>query len=82
MIWSACKAKAAWAWRHRTKTLGGIGLACGGLEGSLQSHPDIHLPGRGVLLMVFGAMVMIVGTYNSVAQFFGWTDQPDPPRGA
>jgi hypothetical protein len=76
MMWDACKAKGRWIWRHRTKTLGGVGIAAGSLEASLQNHPDLHLPGRGVLLMIFGTAVMIVGTYNSLASFFGWTDPP------
>jgi hypothetical protein len=76
MIWEACKAKGRWVWRHRTKTLGGIGLAAGTLENQLNSHADLHLPGRGVMLAIFGVMVMLVGTYNSLSQFFGWTDPP------
>lgn len=75
-MWETCKAKSRWLWRHRTKALGGIGLAAGSLESSLQNHPDMHLPGRGVLLMTFGAAVIVVGTYNTLAQFFGWADPP------
>jgi hypothetical protein len=78
VIWETCKTKGRWVWNHRTKTVGGIGLACGTLENQLNAHANIHLPGRGVLLMGFGAVVVIVGTYNSLAQFFGWTDQPSP----
>jgi hypothetical protein len=78
VILVAVKRRVFWMWRHRTKLLGGVGVAAGGLESSLQSHPDLHLPGRGVLLMVFGGAVIVVGAYNSLAQFFGWQDPQDP----
>jgi len=70
------KAKARWLWSHRTKTLGGLGIAAGGLQAQLANHPEVHLPGQGVMLMFFGALVMLVGTYNSLASFFGWSDRP------
>ena len=76
MIWEGCKARARWIWRHRTKTVGGIGIAAGAVQYQLASHPEIHLPQQGVLLMIFGVVVALVGTYNSLAQFFGWVDPP------
>jgi hypothetical protein len=74
MILATCKAKALWLWRHRTKTIGGLGMAAGGIQYQLANHPEIHLPHEGTLLMGFGAVVAIVGTYNSIANFFGWQD--------
>jgi hypothetical protein len=67
-------AKARWIWRHRTKAIGGIGVCAGAVQYQLANHPEIRLPHEGVLLMGFGAAVGIVGAYNSIAQFFGWTD--------
>jgi hypothetical protein len=76
MILDQCKQKLSWVWRHRTKTLGGLGIAAGGIQAQLASHPEVHLPHEGTLLMGFGALVMMVGTYNSIAAFFGWNDAP------
>ena len=75
MKWPACT-RCAWLWRHRTKTIGGLGIAAGAIQVQLANHPEIHLPHDGFLLMCFGGVVAIVGTYNSVAQFFGWQDPP------
>lgn len=76
MIIETCKRHARWLWSHRTKTLGAVGVAAGALENQLQVHANIQLPGRGVLLIIFGSAVTIVGTYNSLAAYFGWTDPP------
>lgn len=73
---SRCRSGVIWVWRHRTKSVGGLGMAAGALQYQLANHPEIKLPHEGVLLMVFGTMVAIVGTYNSMASFFGWTDPP------
>lgn len=63
-----------WIWRHRTKTIGGLGVVAGAVQYQLANHPEIKLPHEGVLLMCFGGVVSIVGTYNSLADFFGWRD--------
>jgi hypothetical protein len=76
VIWETCKGKARWLWRHRTKSIGGLGMAAGGIQFQLANHPEVHLPHEGSLLMGFGAIVVLVGTYNSAASFFGWTDPP------
>jgi hypothetical protein len=74
-MWPACQ-RCLWIWRHRTKTIGGLGLAAGGVQYQLASHPEVHVPHEGTVLMLFGAIVVMVGTYNSVALFFGWHDAP------
>ena len=76
MIIETCKRHARWVWNHRTKTVGGLGVVAGAIQYQLASHPEIKLPHEGVMLMIFGGIVGIVGTYNSLAQFFGWTDPP------
>lgn len=78
MIFETIKAKARAAFRHRTKILGGLGVAAGSLESWAANHPGIHVPAQGVMLIVLGGLVAIVGTYNTVAQFFGWKDDPTP----
>jgi hypothetical protein len=70
------KERARWAWRHRTKTVGGLGVGVGALEHWLEAHQGIHLPGRGYLLMGFGAIVTAIGGYNTLASIFGWEDDP------
>lgn len=71
-----CKERARWAWRHRTKTVGGLGIGVGALEHWLETHQSIQLPGRGFLLMGFGAIVTAIGGYNTLASIFGWEDDP------
>ena len=70
------KAKARWAWRHRTKTAGGLTMAMGGIERWFAGHPTIHLPGEGYLLIGCGAVVTAIGGYNTLAEIFGWKDDP------
>jgi hypothetical protein len=74
------KAKARWAWRHRTKTAGGLAMAAGSLEGFITSHPALakSLPGSGTMLIVFGGVVTAIGGYNTLADIFGWKDDPAP----
>ena len=71
-----CKDKARWIWRHRTKATGSLGIAVGALERFADSHPLWHFPGRGYLLMGFGAVVAAIGGYNTLAEVFGWQDDP------
>lgn len=86
-VWEKCKsgtrsaagmakAKALWAWRHRTKTAGGLTTALGGFKVWALDHPTIHLPGEGYLLMACGASVIAIGAYNTMADWFGWKDDP------
>lgn len=74
--WERCRKSGIWIWRHRTKTVGGLGICAGAIQTQLASHPELHLPREGTVLMFFGAIVAMVGTYNSLASFFGWTDPP------
>jgi hypothetical protein len=75
---ASAAAKARWAWRHRTKTAGALTMAAGSLEGFIQSHEHLakHLPGSGVMLIICGAAVTGIGFYNTLAQIFGWQDDP------
>ena len=70
------RAKARWAWRHRTKTAGGLTVAVGGLKQWALTHPTIQLPGEGYLLIFCGAIVTAIGGYNTLADIFGWKDDP------
>jgi hypothetical protein len=56
--------------------VGVVGILAGAAEGFLENHPGVTLPHRGTLLMGFGAVVALVGTYNSLAQFLEWRDCP------
>lgn len=71
---STCKAhcinSARFVWRHRTKSVGTIGMVAGGVEKFLSTHPDIHLPARGTMLIVFGGVVACVGLFNELEAFF------------
>jgi hypothetical protein len=71
-------AKARWVWRHRTKAAGAITMAAGSLEGFIQSHEQLakHLPGSATMLIVCGGAVTGIGFYNTLAQIFGWQDDP------
>jgi hypothetical protein len=71
-----CKDHARWAWKHRTKVTGSLAIGVGSLEHWLEGHPSIHLPGRGFLLIGFGAIVTAIGGYNTLATMFGWRDEP------
>lgn len=75
------KRKAVWAWRHRTKTAGALAMVAGSSQGFIESHPGLarHLPGSQTMLIGFGALVTAIGAYNTVAMWFGWKDDPDPP---
>jgi hypothetical protein len=75
----ACKRRALWLWSHRTKIAGGIGFGAGVLQSQLQSHPEVALPKEGTMLMILGAIIVAIGTYNSIAAFFGWSGAPPPP---
>ena len=78
-MWDKCKAKVGWAFRHRTKIAGAIGIVCGSIENWLDNHDRLPLwlmRERGVLLMGFGAVVTGIGIYNSLANWFGWKDDP------
>ena len=62
-------------WAHKTKNIGGIGLVAGYAEHWLEQHDRLPLwllHERGVLLMAFGAIVGVIGFYNTLAQWFGW----------
>jgi type II secretory pathway component PulM len=76
MIIESCRRRALTIWRHRTKLAGGLGMAAGALQMQLQNHPEVHLPREGTMMMGLGAIVVAIGAYNSLAQFFGWTDPP------
>lgn len=69
-LWVAvcCRARALWG--HRTKIIGALGVIAGGAESFLDQYPQLHLPRRGVLLMVFGAIVTAVGVYNTLAEYW------------
>lgn len=71
-----CKERARWAWRHRTKTAGGLIAGAGGFKEWALGHPAIHLPGEGWLLIGAGALVGAIGAYNTIARIFGWEDDP------
>lgn len=71
-----CKERARWAWRHRTKTAGGLIAGAGGFKEWAIGHPAIHLPGEGWLLIGAGALVGAIGAYNTIAGIFGWEDDP------
>jgi hypothetical protein len=75
----ACKRRALWLWGHRTKIAGGVGFGAGVLQSQLQSHPELILPKEGTLLMILGAVIVAIGTYNSIAIYFGWTGPPTAP---
>lgn len=65
-----CINSARFVWSHRTKTLGALGMAAGGVEKFIAQHPDFHLPARGTLLIIFGGLVAIVGLINELEAFF------------
>lgn len=71
---AALKLRLIWLWKHRTKTIGGFGVVAGAVQYQLANLPQVKLPHEGVMLMFFGVIVSIVGTYNSLADFFGWRD--------
>lgn len=73
--------KARWVWRHRTKTAGSLAMVAGGCQGFIEGHPGLAkmLPGSQAMLIGFGAVVAGIGFYNTVAGWFGWKDDPDPP---
>jgi hypothetical protein len=73
------KAAAKSAFHHRTKLAGGLGIVAGGAEHWLSAHdklPALLMSYRGGLLMFFGGLVGAIGIYNSLANYFGWTDDP------
>ena len=73
------KASARYIFHHRTKAVGALGLAAGSAENWLNAHDKLPLwieHQRGVILMVFGTLVTMVGFYNSLANYFGWRDDP------
>lgn len=72
------KHAARWVWRHRTKTTGALAIAAGSLQGFIESNPTLagHLPGSQAMLIGFGAVVTAIGGYNTLAQIFGWQDDP------
>lgn len=45
-------------------------MVAGGVEKFLSTHPDIHLPARGTMLIVFGGVVACVGLFNELEAFF------------
>ena len=59
------------AWRHRTATIGSLGIAAGGVQNWLAAHKDLILPPHwhGILLSGLGALVAAVGIYNSVTEW-------------
>jgi hypothetical protein len=74
----SAKQRAKWAWRHRTKTAGSLTMAAGGFKEWAIGHPAIHLPGEGWFLIGAGAVVTAIGGYNTLAEIFGWKDDPPP----
>jgi hypothetical protein len=79
-IQQTVKQKARWAWRHRTKTAGALAIAAGSLQGFIENHPGVakHLPGSQAMLLGFGVLVTAIGGYNTLANIFGWVDDPLP----
>lgn len=73
--WASTRLGVASFWAHRTKNLGGIGLAAGAAEHWLDVHQKLPLwlmHERGMLLMFFGCLVGVIGFYNTIARWFGW----------
>lgn len=68
-VWLGLCSRTRYAWDHRTKVIGALGICAGAAERFLQDHPGLHLPARGVLLMSFGGVVMLVGVYNTLSDF-------------
>lgn len=53
-------------WRHRTKIIGGLGMAAGFAENNLaQLGHTVPERYHGVLLSALGMIVFCVGLYNS-----------------
>jgi hypothetical protein len=75
----ACKRRALWLWGHRTKIAGGVGFGAGVLQSQLQNHPEVTLPREGTLLMILGAVIVAIGTYNSIALYLGRGTPPPAP---
>jgi hypothetical protein len=74
--------KQLWVWKHRTKSVGALGVIAGACENFLNSHdhlPTWMLHERGVALMIFGGAVTLVGLYNSMAAVMGWEDDNGSP---
>lgn len=65
--WDRLRALGLNLWNHRTKVIGVLGVVAGYLESFLETHSEIQLPARGVLLVFFGCIVFAVGFYNSLA---------------
>jgi hypothetical protein len=72
------KAKARYAFHHRTKVAGTLAMAAGSLQGFIESHATLakYLPGSQFMLIGFGAIVTAIGGYNTLAKIFGWEDDP------
>jgi hypothetical protein len=60
------KAKVTYLWSHRTKALGAAALGAGAIQ-NYQAQVGIFIPAKyaGSLTMVFGALAIFVGLYNT-----------------
>lgn len=74
--WAAFKA--TYAWRHRTKNIGAVGLCAAGVQNYLGSHHIWMLSEtqQGAVLAVISGVVVAIGGYNSLAAYYGWNDAP------
>lgn len=66
-MWERIKAHGRWLLCHRTKIVGGLGMAAGYAENNLAQlgHviPDQY---RGSIVAALGAIVFIIGVINSM----------------